>query len=46
VRDAVRTVLDDRAFTANMRRLQEIQAGYDGPREVARILLEEADALL
>lgn len=42
VRNAVRTVLGDPSFTTNMESLRAIQDRYDGPKEVARLLLEEA----
>jgi UDP:flavonoid glycosyltransferase YjiC (YdhE family) len=43
--DKVRTVLGDASFKKNMEALKLLQEKYDGPREVAHILMEEAEAL-
>lgn len=45
IREAVRTVLSDPSFAKNMAVLQAIQERYDGPREVARLLVEEVESL-
>ena len=45
VREAVRTVLGDASFAKNMGALRAMQEKYDGPREVARLLVEEAESL-
>ena len=45
VREAVSTMLSDTSYTKNMEMLQELQYEYDGPGEVARILLEELESL-
>lgn len=41
VRAAVLTVLGDVSYKKNMEKLRVLQEKYDGPREVARILMEE-----
>ncbi len=45
IRDAVLTVLGDVSYKKNMEALQALQDKYDGPREVALILLEELKSL-
>jgi UDP:flavonoid glycosyltransferase YjiC (YdhE family) len=42
IRDAVLTVLGDVSYKKNMVALKKLQEKYDGPREVAHILLEAA----